>query len=86
MEKQIQVDLTKIKNVKCKCGNQFFERINVVKKIPGLMIGSTQDVMSPVEIYRCDLCKQVLPDFEKAIEEPKESTDPPASKLTISKK
>lgn len=78
-KKQIQVDLTKIKNVKCKCGNAFFEQAYVIKKVPGLMVGSTQDLMSPVEIYRCDLCKTVLPDFENAIKEPIESN------LTITK-
>lgn len=66
----LQVDLTKLKNVKCVCGNSFFERCYGVKKIPGLMVGSVQDVMSPIEIYRCTDCKVVLPDFVHMLKEP----------------
>lgn len=72
MQKKVNVDLSKIKNVKCTCGNTFFEQAYIIKRIPGLMVGSTQDVMSPVEIYRCDKCKEVLPDFKNAMTEPAE--------------
>lgn len=71
-QKQINVDLTKIASVKCVCGSKFFEQSYIIKKVPGLMVGATQDVMSPVEIYRCSDCKKVLPDFEKAIADPVE--------------
>jgi hypothetical protein len=80
-QKQINVDLTKIKNARCTCGNMFFEKTYVIKIIPGLMTGQTQPTMAPVEIYRCNApgCLIVLPDFLNAIKEPKE--DPTAIKI-----
>jgi len=69
-QKQIQVDLTKIKNVSCICGSKFFEKTYVIKDVPGLMVGQTQNTMMPVEIYKCSSCNQIHPRFLQAIREP----------------
>lgn len=82
-QKQISVDITKLKNVSCACGNKFFEKTFVIKIIPRLMIGAPEDVPQPVELYRCTDCKIVLPDFIKAIAEPKEVPEP--AKISIVK-
>lgn len=64
------VDVTKLYNEACSCGNKFWEKAVILKKIPGIYIGQSQATLAPVEIYRCDKCREVHPDLLPAIKEP----------------
>jgi len=61
--KKLNIDLSQLTNEKCECGNEYWEKCNILKKVPGLMIGQAQATIMPVEMYRCDQCKTLHPDF-----------------------
>lgn len=65
--KQLNVNLAQLVNERCACGNDYWEKINILKKVPGLMIGQAQATIMPVEMYRCDKCKTLHPDFTELL-------------------
>lgn len=52
----IQVDLQKCPDEVCECGCPFYENRTIIKRIPGLMAGSTSDQFAPVNFYACKFC------------------------------
>jgi len=63
-QKQLNVDLTKINNTKCKCGSIFWDNTNLIKKVPGLLVGSSQETIANVSILLCHSCGEVFPEHE----------------------
>ena len=56
----IDVHLDKMQNVVCEiCESPFFDVVFVLKNVPGLMIGSTTDLIKEVPLYRCTHCQHV---------------------------
>lgn len=52
--------------VKCsKCGSKVFTEVVVLKKIPGLMVGSTHDELVPIPVYACNKCGEIPDEFLK---------------------
>lgn len=73
-QRQVNADVTKIRNERCSqegCGNMFWEKTYILKLIPGLMIGQSQAICAPVEVYCCTKCKAVHPNMIVALTEPK---------------
>lgn len=62
---KIQGSLAQLATEKCACGNESWEKTYVLKKVPGLMIGQSAATLMPVEMYRCDNCKVLHPDFKE---------------------
>ena len=64
---QNRLDLSKLQDVKCPCGNGTFTQIHFLKRVPALMIGAPIDDAVPVPAFQCLKCKNVL-DLAKAIQ------------------
>lgn len=56
MEKTVNVDLNKCPDIVCECGCPFYATKTIIKRIPGLMAGSTVDQYVPVTFLACELC------------------------------
>jgi hypothetical protein len=69
MNKQINVDVTKLSDLKCKCGSVTFTPVTFLKRLPGLMVGQTQDQALPVPAYQCTYCHDIF-DLGKALSIP----------------
>jgi predicted nucleic acid-binding Zn ribbon protein len=59
-----QIDLKKQPTVVCeKCEGMIFREVTLIKKVPGLMLGSKEDTIVPFPTYRCDDCGHMNEDF-----------------------
>ncbi len=67
MSNQVQVDLSKFPNEKCSCGSVFFKQLMLIRKVPGLLIGSSQDQIVNVAVLVCDECNEVFKDNQALI-------------------
>ncbi len=59
MQNQINIklsDLIKCPDDFCECGCPYFKQRNIIKRIPGLMIGSTMDQYKEMPFLACELC------------------------------
>jgi len=56
MQKSINVDLNKCPDERCECGSPFYVPKTIIKRIPGIMAGSHEDLFNPVTFYACSLC------------------------------
>lgn len=45
------------------CGNKFFKKVTVMKRVSKLLTGSHQDEVVPLETYACESCSHVNDDF-----------------------
>lgn len=62
--KKIQVNVMEAPNVKCeKCGNIFFDKVTIIKKISKLLTGSSEDQLVPMETYVCKSCGHINEEF-----------------------
>jgi hypothetical protein len=53
-------DIKKCENIECLiCGSVTFETIHIVKKLPGLLIGSI-DRFQTIPLSRCTECKHIV--------------------------
>jgi hypothetical protein len=64
---QNRLDLSKLQDIKCPCGNGTFTQIFFLKRVPALMIGAPIDDAVPVPAFECKKCKNPL-DLGKAIQ------------------
>jgi len=60
--KQIQVDVTKLKDVECKCGNIWFDKIHVLRTVPALLAPNGQQTRVALEAFKCSECEEILPE------------------------
>lgn len=50
-------------NVKCPtCGDTLFESAVVLKKVSGLLVGTSGDQIVPIQIFRCVACGSIPTD------------------------
>lgn len=61
MNKPIQIQITKDQLFKspdeyCECGCPYFKERIVIKRLPGIMFGTTQDSFQPVPFMACEKC------------------------------
>lgn len=60
-----KIDIKEQKTIKCeKCDCKYFKEVTLLKKIPKLLTGSSEDTIVPFPTYRCDDCGYVNEDFE----------------------
>jgi uncharacterized Zn finger protein len=60
-----KIDLKKQETVVCeKCGNKFFKEVTLIKKVPKLLTGSSEDTLVPFPTYMCESCGYVNEDFQ----------------------
>jgi uncharacterized Zn finger protein len=59
-----KIDLKEQETVKCEiCDGIFFKEVVIIKKVPKLLTGSSNDTLVPFPTYRCDDCGHVNNDF-----------------------
>jgi DNA-directed RNA polymerase subunit RPC12/RpoP len=60
-----KIDLKQQPTVVCeKCGSKFFKEVTMIKKVPKLLTGSSDDTLVPFPTYMCVECGHVNQDFE----------------------
>ena len=61
---KLNINPLTLPNVKCEtCGGIFFENVTIIKRVSGLLVGSTQDEMIPMETYVCSECGHMNKEF-----------------------
>jgi hypothetical protein len=64
-----RIDLKKQETVKSeKCESKFFIEVTMIKKVPNLLTGSSEDTIVPFPTYMCNECGHVNKDFELFID------------------
>jgi hypothetical protein len=60
-----KIDLKQQETLVCeKCDNKYFKEVTLIKKVPKLLTGSSEDTIVPFPTYRCDSCGHVNKEFE----------------------
>jgi uncharacterized Zn finger protein len=60
-----KIDLKQQETVVCeKCGNKYFKEVTLIKKVPKLLTGSSEDTLVPFPTYMCESCGYVNEDFQ----------------------
>ena len=60
-----KIDLKQQPTVTCtSCGGKFFKEVVLIKKVPALLTGNSDDTLVPFTTYRCDDCGHVNEDFD----------------------
>lgn len=73
-DNKIQIDLNKVPFVICECGSPFYTPKVVLKRIPGLMAGSPNDIYHQEPVLVCDICGCVNKETTRLQEIPKIET------------
>jgi uncharacterized Zn finger protein len=59
-----RIDLKQQPTVTCEdCGSKYFKEVVLLKKVPKLLTGSSEDTIVPFPTYMCNLCGFVNEDF-----------------------
>ena len=60
-----KIDLKQQETLVCKkCDNKYFKEVTLIKKVPKLLTGSSEDTIVPFPTDMCVECKHVNKDFE----------------------
>ena len=60
-----KIDLKKQPTIECeKCMSIYFKEVVLIKKVPKLMTGSSEDTLVPFPTYMCNECGHVNIDFQ----------------------
>ena len=60
-----RIDLRQQVTIKCeKCESKFFKEVTMLKKVPKLLTGSSEDTLVPFPTYMCNECGHVNEDFK----------------------
>lgn len=60
-----KIDLKQQETLVCeKCDNKYFKEVTLIKKVPKLLTGSSEDTIVPFPTYMCIECNYVNKDFE----------------------
>ena len=64
-----KIDLRQQVTIKCeKCESKFFKEVTMLKKVPKLLTGSSEDTIVTFHTYMCNDCGHVNEDFELFID------------------
>lgn len=64
MDTKLNINFAEQPTVVCEeCGNKFFKKVTVMKRVSKLLTGSAQDEIVPLETYACESCSHVNDDF-----------------------
>ena len=59
-----RIDLKQQPTVSCEdCGSKYFKEVVLLKKVPKLLTGSSEDTIVPFPTYMCNSCGFVNEDF-----------------------
>jgi uncharacterized Zn finger protein len=59
-----RIDLKQQPTVTCEdCGTKYFKEVVLLKKVPKLLTGSSEDTIVPFPTYMCNSCGFVNEDF-----------------------
>tara|TARA_B100000519_G_C14257116_1_gene445635 strand:- start:4209 stop:4424 length:216 start_codon:yes stop_codon:yes gene_type:complete len=62
---QPNVDFSQSTGVKCeKCGSEYFEQVYVIRKVSKLIAMTDQDVVAPMNTFRCADCGHINDEFK----------------------
>jgi uncharacterized Zn finger protein len=60
-----KIDLKQQETVVCEeCGNKFFKEVVLIKKVPKLLTGASDDTLVPFPTYMCESCGHVNDEFQ----------------------
>ena len=60
-----KIDLKQQETLVCeKCDNKYFKEVTLIKKVPKLLTGSSEDTIVPFPTYMCNECGNVNDDFK----------------------
>ena len=60
-----RIDLRQQQTIQCgKCEVVFFKEVTMLKKVPKLLTGSSEDTIVPFPTYMCNECGHVNEDFK----------------------
>jgi uncharacterized Zn finger protein len=60
-----KIDLRQQETVVCeKCGSKFFKEVVLIKRVPKLLTGASEDTLVPFPTYRCDNCGHINDEFQ----------------------
>ena len=64
-----KINLKEQKTIKCeKCESKYFKEVTMLKKVPKLLTGSSEDTIVPFPTDMCNDCSHVNQDFELFID------------------
>lgn len=71
LQNGIQVNPFEYPNEKCECGNETFVPGYIVKKVPGMLVGASdeKEVGIPLKVFLCAKCGALSPTDKKMIKE-----------------
>ena len=62
---KIRINPLDMPNIQCEeCGNIFFNKVTIIKKVSKLLTGSPMDEIVPMETYICNECSHINKDFD----------------------
>ena len=62
---QEQIDITKTSAIKCeKCESEYFQEVYVIRKVSKLIAMTDQDVVAPMNTFRCADCGHINDEFK----------------------
>lgn len=67
-QQQLQIDLKQAVNMVCECGNDTFEPAYFIKRVSPLVSPTGEELIIPVQIFRCTKCGVVHPRFIEDLE------------------
>jgi hypothetical protein len=59
MQNQVQIDISKTDAVKCKCGNETFDQVYFLRRVPGIISPTFKDELIPLPSFLCRKCKNL---------------------------
>jgi uncharacterized Zn finger protein len=60
-----KIDLKQQPTVVCeKCSSMYFKEVTMIKKVPKLLTGSSEDTIVPFPTYMCNECGYVNEEFQ----------------------
>jgi uncharacterized Zn finger protein len=60
-----KIDLKQQPTVVCeKCSSMYFKEVTMIKKVPKLLTGSSEDTIVPFPTYMCNECGHVNEEFQ----------------------
>ena len=65
-----RIELSQMEAIQCeKCGCKLFEEVSMLKKVPALMTGASQDTIVPFPTYSCKDCGHVNQELDPFFED-----------------
>ena len=80
MNGQLNINPFKYPNVKCECGNEIWNHGIILKKIPGIELGTgTEDQFMDFPVFYCSKCGKILPEYREIYKLDEASTEKPST-------